>query len=304
MARLEFIENDIGMIERNDTLYLDVKFRDDGSNVDPTGVTVDIEYPCSGSGNASFATTPVTGRWEGHWDVPSSATYGEYTIEYTAVYDGHNYKFRTKFYVLPWDMTQKIRSLTGIKQSNDISDRDLAVIAWNAYLEAKEEVFNRVIDERVKQTCNHYFDGSNKTFYTRNRRVVSDYTTCEESAVFGFYKDNDGDLNDLSVTVSDAANGLVSIEDESGNAIPASQCGVYINYRIHTSSFTDSLFEKAVSYLAAHEVILKFHELDKATLADLDSNRPVILANPNRMEEKYKKTLAKIKFKQFGGLHL
>lgn len=305
MARLEIIENDIGIIERGDTLYLDTKFREDKSNVDPSSVTVTITYPCSsGSDSVSMVTTPTTGRWEADWAVPSDATYGIYEIEYSASYDSKTYKFKSLFYVLPWNMTQQIRSVSGVKQSNDISDNDLAAISWNAYLEAKEEVFKNIIDERVKQKCNYYFDGDNTTFYTQRRRVVDGYNACDEDNITGFYKTNDGDLETINASIIDASNGKVKLTTDGITAIPSTQCGVYISYRIHTSRFQDHLFRKAVTYLASHEVVLKFHELDKATLADLDTNRPVILANPDRMKKKYKESLNKIKFRSYGGVQL
>ncbi len=296
MARLRIIEDDIGIVQRGDYLHLNVKFREDKTNVDPTSVSAVVTYPCSsGTDSVSFATTSTTGLWEGTWDVPSSATYGEYTISIDATYDGSTYTFETFFYVLPWNIIQHVRSLSGIKQSNDVEDKDLALICWNAYLEAKEKVFKLVINEKINQDSNHCIDGSNKVFYACNKHLVSNHTVCDEDAIYGIYRDADYEWDDLTISITDADKGKLSIADKNGDALDGSLCcHIFYSYRIKSRTFKEQVFKKAVAYLAAHEAILRFNELDKVTLADVNSNEKIILANPDRMLKKYKKTVKKI----------
>lgn len=296
MARLRIIEDDVGIIQREDDYHLYVKFREDKTNVDPTICQAVVTYPCSsGTDFISMATTSTTGVMEGHWDVPSTATYGEYTVKIEATYDSQTYQFETFFYVLPWNIIQHVRSLSGIKQSNDVEDKDLALICWNAYLEAKEKVFKLVINEKINQDSNHCIDGSNKVFYACNRHIVSDHTVCDEDAISGFYRDADYEWNDLTISITDAEKGKLSIADESGDALDGSLCSkIYYTYRIQSRTFKEQVFKKAVAYLAAHEAILRFNELDKVTLADVNSNEKIILANPNRMLKQYNKTIKKI----------
>ena len=304
MARLEILENDIGIMQRGETYLLDVKFREENSSVAVTSASMKITYPCdSGSTSTSLTTTPTTGRYEGIWNIPSSATYGEYRVKITATYESKTFIFENQFFILPWNITQQIRSVSGIKQSNDIDDRDIAIIAWNAYLEAKEKCFLRILNEELKIDGNHYIDGSNKTFYTRNTNLVSDHLVCDESAIEGLYKTDDYEIYELTTSITDAKTGKISVADKDGNALTSSVgCRVLLNYRIKSPAFKEQLFKKAVVYLASHEIILRFNELDKATLADLDSNKPVILANPDRMLKQYKKTMRKISMKRVGGV--
>jgi len=303
MARLDMIENDVGILQRGDTYFIDVKFRDGKTSTDVTSASAEITYPCSsGSTNASLATTATTGNYQGNWAVPSSATYGEYRVKVTAVYNTITYIFETQFYILPWNITQHVRGMTGIKQNNDISDLDIAMIAWNAYLEVKDVAFNDVVNEPVHIDNNHCINGSNKAFY-QQRNMVSDHLSCEEVAIEGYYVNQNYERNDLTVSITDADQGKISVADESGNALDtATYCCGYVSYRIKKQSFTEGLFKKAVSYLTAHEIILRFNELDKATLADLKSNSPVVLANPDRMYKKYKKILKRIRLIKVGGI--
>lgn len=296
MARLRIIEDDIGIIQREDDYHLFVKFREDKTNVDPTSASAVVTFPCSsGTASLSLATTSTTGLWEGVYDVTSSATYGEYRVKIEATYDSQTYQFETFFYVLPWNIIQQVRSLSGIKQSNDVEDKDLALICWNAYLEAKEEAFRLVINEGIHEDSHHCIDGSNKVFYACNRHIVSDHTVCDEEAIYGYYKDSDYEWQDLTISITDAEKGKLSIADKNGDALEGNLCSSIIySYRIQSRAFKEQVFKKAIAYLAAHESILRFNELDKVTLADMNSNEKIILANPNRMYRQYKKTIKKV----------
>lgn len=306
MARLEFLENDIGIIERGDSYFLEMKFRENKTSVDPTNVVTEITYPCASgtTDGLSMATTATTGLWEGAWDVPSSATYGEYRVKVTATYDGKNFVYETFFYVLPWNINQHIRSISGIKQSNDISEKDLAIIAWNAYLEAREGVFRRVIGEALWTNAYHCINGNNTEFFTRQPYVVTDHLICGESAIDGMYYDVNQDRQTLTVTVDNGTKGQLTVKKTDGSSALTCDdvCKPVINYRVKSKSFSEHMFKKAVVYLASHEVILRFNELDKATLADLNSSKPIILANPDRMLKNYKKVMHKIRKVKVGGV--
>jgi len=305
MARLEFLENDIGIIERGDSYFLEMKFREDKTAVNPTVVTTEITYPCdSGSTNAlSMATTTTTGLWEGAWEVPSAATYGEYRVKVTATYEGMNFVYETFFYVLPWNINQHVRSISGIKQSNDITEKDLAIISWNAYLETKEKVFRRVLNEKLAVNAYHCINGNNTEFFTRKDNIVTDHTVCDETVISGTYYDVNMDKQELTISVDTAITGDIVVQDKDGNALTCGNCcDPRINYRVKSHAFSEQLFKKAVVYLASHEVILRFNELDKATLADINSSKPIILANPDRMYKKYKTTIKKIRKLKVGGV--
>jgi len=294
----------MSVFQRGELYVLERKFRDkDGNVLTPTLVTMSITFPCSNSVNVSGIMTNNSGTWSKGWNIPSTATYGEYTVITVATVDTGTYKYVNSFYILPWNIIQQVRSISGIKQSNDIEDEDLAIICWNAYLEAKEKVFKEVIHEKLKTDSSHCIDGSNKKFYAQNQHIVSDHIICGESSIYGYYKDNDSNIYDLTISITNADTGELSIADENGYALSnISACDIYYNYRVKSHKYSEQLFKKAVAYLASHEVIIRFNELDKATLGDLNSNAPIILANPNRMLKQYKRTMKSIKKLLIGGI--
>jgi hypothetical protein len=142
-------------------------------------------------------------------------------------------------------------------------------------------------------------DGVNKTFYTLETRLASGYTACDEDEISGYYVNCSLEKNPLTISITDSTQGEISVADENGDALESCICQIYVTYSTKTSAFTDHLFRKAVAYLAAREVVLRFNELDKATLADLPSNR---LASPERMLKQYKQTIRKIKAIRVGGI--
>lgn len=278
------------------------KFRENSTPTDVTSASMNITYPCNSGATDIAMAKVVTGTYQAFWDIPSSATYGEYVVEITALTGTTTSKFVSSFYILPWNITQQIRSVSGIKQSNDISDDDIAIVAWNSYLECKEQVFYRILEEPLKCDLGHCIDGTNKVFYTHEDNLVTGHTVCDEEDITGWYYDDNLDKEFATVSITTAGTGKLSVADKDGNALSCNTCSVHISYRVHTESYSEQLFKKAIVYLASHEVILRFNELDKATLGDLNSNRPIILANPDRMYNKYKKTLKIIKKANVGGM--
>ena len=290
------------MYQRSETFVCQRKFREDSTPTNVDSATMVITYPCDSGTTTDVMSFISTGVYQGDWDIPSTATYGEYKVMVIAVAGGTTSRFEESFYVLPWNIGQQVRSVSGIKQSNDIDDEDLSIICWNAYLETKDDCFKYIFKERIHTDGYHQIDESNKVFYARNMHLVSDHIVCDESAIKGHYKTTSDEIEDLTISITDAEIGKLSIADKDGNALTGEMCNIRYSYRIQSEAFKEQMFKKAVVYLAAHEVVIRFNELDKATLADLQSNSPIVLANPNRMLKQYKKTLKKVKKLKVGGV--
>ena len=107
--------------------------------------------------------------------------------------------------------------------------------------------------------------------------------------------------NRTKITVNEAHCGNITITQLDGTAIPSSMKWVRINYWSEWKTYNEKSFQKAVAYLAAHKCIIRFQELDKATLADLYSNREMISAHLFRMEKEYYKALNQIRRPVVGG---
>lgn len=300
MNQIESVRKQVSAVYQRGEDYIEVrKFRIDEQTTTVDSATIKIYYPCD-SGSTTTDLELDGSTYKGKFEIPSDATYGEYKVEITATKDGDTSKFVDYFILLPFDLVPKIRSATGISQENDISDLDIARVAYNAYIEARDDIFKTHIHEKVRTDTCHCINGSNATFYL-HPHIETDYVMCEEDAVEGHYIDCYNHIKEITASVLDAFNGKVDLKDESGNALCSSIKGIVVTYKTRSATFKSYLFEKAIVYLAAHEIILRFNELDKATLADLDSNKPIILANPDRMLKKYKQIVSKIGEPKIGG---
>jgi len=294
--------------ERSEKNYYVIKIKniDGNAYVDPSTVSITIYNPCMGEevSEASMTKSDV-GIYYYSYTIPVDATYGEYQIKVTASSAPNTVIYKDKFFILPWNIIYDVRRYSGITSKKSISDHDIAMIIWEAYLEALREVY--VYRDNETPQCNPNtgagFDGVNTTFATKNTPladangdgVITGYgeISCGTD-IDGLWTDSNGDCHQLKITVLDAKCGKLTITQLSGAPIPGTNCGVKINYYTEWRTFSVAIFKSAVAFLAAHKCIERFAELDKATMADLHSNKVVILHNRNRMDKAYKKAMRRI----------
>jgi len=289
--------NKQGIYTKGEDYIYRVKFRVDNTPSDVTEADLMINTPCMKNSFITEMERLSESLYQGNYSIPTDAEYGEYEVEITAITGDATSKFTDSFIILPWNIIENIRKTSGIKECNDINNDDIALITWNAYLEARNDIFRTHIHELVNQ-CTYELEDE---YYVRTH-IVTEYTACDEDIISGHYINSMGNKKSATIIVTDAVNGKIKILDESGNSLPGDTCHIYVTYKTYSPSFTESLFKKAVIYLAAHEIIIRLHELDKATLADVRSNRETILANPNRMYENYKRICRKISVCKYDGV--
>jgi hypothetical protein len=289
----------------------------EGTIVYPTTVKFNLYDMC---GNVLVAdgamATDADGTYEYLYSVPADCLYGEYDIrvEATAA-TGEVFIYPDSFYIFPWKCLEQIRSVSGIAQRKTIDDNDLAKIAWDAYQEVLNEVYEFHDWEKVKcdPNVNLLFDGTNKTFRINvcNYDELADRfgdgqvtgwgeTSCGTD-VDGYWIDSNYARHQLKITVEDVITGRVTLSQTDGTAVPASHNGVRVNYATQSELWNERRMRKAVVYLAAHEVVQQFNMLDRVTLADVESNKAVFLASPNRLEKIYKKARDSVRDISFGG---
>lgn len=292
----------MAIFQRGETYQHTRKFRQDGIPVDIDTATMKIVYPCETSVATEFTMDRLdVGVYQGNWSIPTDAPFGEYSIEITATSETTISKFQSNLILLPWNLITSLRQVSGLKEENDIDNDDLAMIIWNTYLEIRNDIFLLHNNERVIPTSSHLIDGTNKTFYV-HENIMTDYTVCDEEIIEGFYVDCNGCRQSITCTVIDSLSGEVELTQEDGSPLSSNICKVYVTYKTQSKSFTEQLFKKAITYYATHEVILRLHELDKATAADLHSNKETILANPNRMLNHYKRIKSVIAVCKYAGV--
>lgn len=315
--QLEGDNGDSGIYERDSEYYIRLDIHDIIDPFAPTSpslVTISITDPCGNALITNQVMTEVsTGVFDYGYAIQSAATYGEYTVEistttYTMVklYD---------FYVFPWNIIPRIRRKSGIEEYKSIADHDLALIAWAAYEKVLARTFITHFDETPVADPDYckLFNGTNTVVRTKygyladhdGDGIISGATTSKacDGDICGYWYDSDYARHDCTIVVNDSTSGRITVTQNDGvTAIPNTNQGVYISYWTRYKTWQLRLFRSAVEYLAAHEVVLRFDELDRATLADLQSNKQVFLADPNRLEKEYLKSMEDIRQPSFGGV--
>lgn len=302
-----------GIYTRNDNYFIELTIKDilTSSVSDPSTVSISIKDPCGITivNNDAMIST-ATGIYVYDYAISSSATYGVYeviieTSSYNMI-DTHN------FVIMPWNCLSQVRRISGISQQNDISDEKLSLIIWDTYIETLEQIYEKHKDEKL--LCNPdngtWFDGTNTKFQLRYGKIAD---INGDGQVTGYgelncgydvsvrWIDSTGDSQIGKVTVDNLDNRIVLITQLSGVAIPNTNEGVFVTYWIESDYYNERLMRKAVSYLAAHELILAFQSLYEATLADLPSNEKKLSIDMYRLQKKYDDIIEEIGHEMIGG---
>jgi len=300
---------DNAIYERSDENYYIVNIQNYLGNalVDPSAVKVEITDPCGSSVVTLTDMTKLsTGVYVYNHSIDDDALYGEYVITVTASSPTYTSVYKDKFFILPWEASYDVRQLSGITSKKTISEHSLAQIIWESYKEALDEVYEYHANTTPK--CNpdtgSWFDGVNTTFATSHSPIadsdgngfIQGYgeASCATD-IDGWWKDCDGDCHRVKITVNEPHCGNITITKLDGTPIPSSMQWVHLNYSTEWYTFDSYMFKQAVCYLSAHKCIVRFHELERATLADVHSNRQEILAHRDRMKVEYIKALNQIR---------
>lgn len=317
------LEEILATYERGETYNLRITTKDNitRADTDTDTLTIDIIDPCStvSISAATFIKT-TTGNYYHNYLIPTNAVYGEWKVVITATVDSIITKFTDNFLIMPWNAAPNVRTISGIGESKIISDEDINKIILQSYKDASHYCYKYHYREKPN-TCiasctsgyNYCINGSNTTFFLRST-PIADWSG--DGVITGFgeqscgtdvnaiWKDCDGWCHQCDVIVQDANCGRLTIYQQgTTTAIPSTAKGIYLNYYSRTGAYTDDLFREAVEYLAAHRVILRFGELERATNADLASAQNIKYVNPNRMWKQYKKTIREIYKPMIGGVY-
>jgi len=279
--------NEFGIYFLEDNVYTRITIKDSMTNnlVDPSSVSISIICP---HGTALVSDVPMVnlsvGTYKYDYSIPSDICYGIYKMKITTkTFDTLTY---LNFVVFPWDVISRIREISGAIQQSDISDYKLALIAWTSYEEALREVYELHTNERPLSdpTSGAYLDGINTRFQTRHKQIAdiggdelvtgfnAPYTVHDCDLDF-YYTDSSGVVNGGVVEVIDEEEGIVKLTDVFGNPFPADTRSLQLTYYSQSPTYNQDLMREAVAYLAAYRMAIAFQALNKATLADLQTNR-------------------------------
>lgn len=303
-----------GIYERNSNYFVHLTIRDSIDpylTAEPSSVSISVSDPC---GLALISDDGMTSGGSGIYTydylIAGNAPYGKYTVEISTITHVMNKIY--DYYILPWNCIRDVRRYSGISENKTISDEDLAGIAWQSYLEVLDEIFEQQFEEEPTYDPNvgYMFDGTNTVVRTKCGHIadrngdgaVTGYG--EQSCgtdISGYWFDSNYARQTCFITVNDSTSGRITVTQADGTAIPANNHGVYLTYWIRYRTYNETLFREAVSYLTAHKVAKSFNQLDKSTLIDIERNKVLFLADPDRLLRIYEGIRDKIRRPAIGG---
>lgn len=305
----------MSIYEQGETYAQYEEIRDrDGTLVDPSSCSITITSPCGAIlVDLASMVQDDTGMYHYFYAIAADASYGKYETKVTAIDGSGNVTSWIKeFYIFPWNIINEVRINSGIKTKKSISDNDISALIWEAYNEALDEVyeFHHWQGLRCNPDTGAWIDGTNTVFATKHGDladkdgdgVIRGYgeASCGTD-VNGWWKDENGDCHRVNITINDAKCGNITVTQLDGTAIPTSAEWVRINYYTEYETYDERIFRSAVAYLAAYKCTESFKALDKATVADLRSNKQDVYLNKNRMEKAYKRAMRKVKKPNISG---
>jgi hypothetical protein len=102
--------------------------------------------------------------------------------------------------------------------------------------------------------------------------------------------------NRAKVTVENENNGEIRLYQRDGTSpIPDTAVDVRIDYWTQYNSYDEQIMQQAVVCRAAHEVCNRFTTSDRVTMADVNSNKAIIMVSPWRYMDEYYRYVSQIR---------
>jgi hypothetical protein len=293
----------MAIFERGETYVARASIRNrSGVATTPTSTKITIYDPCSFILKSSQSmVSDALGQYYYNYNITSTATYGQYKTRIETVTSGNTTYQYDEFFIMPWDAIPDVRQTMGVHDSKSINDDDIANIIWNSYLFALREVHSHHYNETPygNPDTGVGFNGSNTSFQTKYHPIADingdgivrgNNVSCATDMKVTWIN-NAGHMADGLVSVIQAENGEITITQTGGVAIPSDNEGVYLDYWSEYQGFDSFLFQQAVVRLACHEISKRFASLDEITLANIRSNSPLIIVDPNMYWKEYRRYL-------------
>lgn len=326
----------MAIYERNESYVHYISMRDRNKDLyDPDTTVITITSPCGTIlVNGSAMTQESTGVYYYIYTLTSLAIYGQYTVEVKATVGTTISTFREKFFVMPWNIVDEVRTYSGMTKKK-ISDDDLSLIVWGAFKEALNKTMEYHYHEKIcccidgacnccgKIECDNDCccddivsspicgDG-----YQLKHAPIGDWSTvtdgtvrgCEcdddndecHNDICGIWIDSNGNCNDAAVEVVDATCGHIKVyQSDCSTAIPTTNKGILINYHSTWRTYELIRFKKTVVYAAWYELAIRENLSAKKVSGCDESARDKIL---QRIENKYIDMLDSIREPMLGGV--
>lgn len=194
----------------------------------------------------------------------------------------------------------KVRSISGVTQTTDISDADLTILLGYATQRTLLDTYRYIHHENIgpNPDTGNLWNGTNYTFQLRNPPLADkDGSGTVDSSDLGVtWIDSDyGVHTDAVVTIVSASEGIITIKNGT-DPLASSVLYVWVDYYTPYENVDTTLLEAACGYYCSHLVHLRLTEPDKVTLADLSGNKPIIEMRPTRFLEEYTRLIREIHY--------
>jgi hypothetical protein len=276
-----------------------------------------------------------TGVYYYNWyQIGSNAIYGQYNVTVTASDGDIDSVFSDKFFVMPWNIQDEVRTLAGMTLK-DIDDDDLSLIVWNAFRETINEVMEYHYHEKLccctngvcscgniecscdcgcQGLCSSPICSDQGRSYKLKHTPIGDWQIdthvrgCEcqdandecHNDICGIWMDHNGVCSDVAVKVINATCGEIEVyQVDCATNIPSNNWGIYINYHSTWRTYSLEIFKKAVMYLAYYELAMReFLQSKKVSGCDEKARLGVL----DRIHSKYRDKLDEIRRPMLGGV--
>ena len=333
MAKLKATVDITPICERRETYFHTITFYNSSSQLtDPSSVSFYLTSPCNVVlVDLGHMVKQSTGVYQYEFNLSDSSIYGQYNAE-VRITDGTTHQiFPDKFFVMPWNIVDEVRSYSGDSEKV-INDDDLSLIAWDAF----REVIHRLTEYNYHEKLCCCIDGTCSccgdiecgdscccddlstspicsTGYKLKHSPIADWQQdgnvrgceCDDSTdechndICGIWIDSNGNCHDVAVDVIDSTCGHVQVyQSDCSTAIPADNKGILLNYHSTWKTYENVLFRKAVAYLAAYEVAIRKYLGVKRTGCD----ERIINLLLQRLWERYRDIIDSISRPAIGGV--
>jgi len=186
----------------------------------------------------------------------------------------------------------KVRDISGMDQEIAIDDEQLIALIGVTEKIVRRDVFQ--YKEGIVPSGNPLtgarWDGSNTSFNLGESIMDYDFDESTADDCSGTWLDSSYAPQTLSVVVSDARYGRLTIKQSGGVlALPASAISVKVDYYTNDEQIPFPVLEDMGTYLCAHLVQLRMTEPRKISLIDLESNKRFLNLTNTEFYKQYMK---------------
>lgn len=194
----------------------------------------------------------------------------------------------------------KIRQVSGISSSTDISDTDLTQLLTYSDTRVISDLYKHIYHESIgaNPDTGNLWNGTNYTFQVQQPPIADRDAsgTVDDSDITVTWIDSDyGVHTDATVTIVSASEGIITIKNGS-DPLASTVLYVWVDYDTPYGMVNSTLLDLASALYCSHLAHLRVTEPDKVTLADLESNRPLVEVRMTRFLEEYNRIIREVHY--------